>query len=493
MTPTDSPANPLRPLAAAALLVAVVVAVPARADLNTIIDAAIRTTDLRGAVTAVSVRDELGREIASVRGEQPMIPASNLKVFTTGAALLVFGADHRFETHLRYDDGRLVVVGDGDPAFGDPDLLGVTESADRAGLDVESFLAIWADAVASNPPGPIRELVVDDRIFDRTFVHPGWPADQLMEAYCAEVAGFNFHRNVLQCYPRPGTGRPIVGDHEPRADWLVLDGSAASSDPGRENSVWILRRPGTNELEFRGNVRHRHRAPIEVTLHDVPQFFATLLADRLEDRGLDVPVARVAALDEQPPGGRDVAPVVFTPISTIVARCNTQSENLYAESLLKRMGHEETGQPGSWANGTAVLRQVVHDTLDDIRLSRPLVFDDGSGLSRGNLVTPSATTAWLDAIARRSDVGPVYVESFAIGGLTGRLDDRLSSTSLGGAVVRAKTGYINGVSCLSGYVEFEGRRRSFSILVNDVPGSTAPAKRLQDRIVRLVARDMGAE
>ena len=78
----------------------------------------------RKGTVAVSVRDDQGQEVVNIRGDAPLMPASNQKLLTTGAALRILGPDFTFQTRLVHAGDRLVVVGDGDPAFGDPELLG---------------------------------------------------------------------------------------------------------------------------------------------------------------------------------------------------------------------------------------------------------------------------------------------------------------------------------------------------------------------------------
>ena len=174
------------------------------AGLDDEVRSAIASHPLGEALVAVSVRDAAsGHELVSINAGRQMIPASNQKLFTTGAALHVLGADFEFGTTLLRDGDRLIVLGDGDPAFGDPELLEIMTLNDEPGVDVEQFLDLWVTAVSEAGMAEVREIVVDDRIFDRVLVHPTWPADQLNRPYCAELAGFNFHLNVLRFYPVP--------------------------------------------------------------------------------------------------------------------------------------------------------------------------------------------------------------------------------------------------------------------------------------------------
>ncbi|MHC5022633.1 MAG: D-alanyl-D-alanine carboxypeptidase/D-alanyl-D-alanine endopeptidase [Planctomycetota bacterium] len=478
------------------LLVLLLVASELAAGLHEDVDILIRTADLGGATVAVSIRDaHTGHSHVGILADRPMIPASNMKLLTTGAALHVLGPRFSFSTRLLRDGDRLIVLGDGDPAFGDPKLLAKMHVNDQDGLDVESFLDLWIQAVVDAGIRDVREVVVDGRIFDREFVHATWPRDQLNRSYCAEVAGFNFHLNVLHLYPRPVEGqRPSIANRQPHASWHELI-NKATSETGRDdaNTIWVARKLSSNHLTVYGNARFAYRTPVPVTVHDMPEFAAHLLADRLRAAGVAVDSFRVSGDEDDPSTGETIGPVISTPIATVVSRCNTDSQNLFAEALLKRMGHAVTGRPGSWLSGGAVLRNVINERVDEPKHIANLYVADGSGLSRDNRVSAGLVTDWLNTFVADERIGDTFIESLAVGGESGTLRRRFRTADLHGARVQGKSGFINGVSCLSGYVTMsDQRRRSFSILINDLKVPTSRAKRVQEAIVELIARDMAA-
>jgi serine-type D-Ala-D-Ala carboxypeptidase/endopeptidase (penicillin-binding protein 4) len=498
---TPSHRNPYRnPLATfLAMLVVGVLTAYGHASIVAEIDRAIRSAPLQGATVAVSIRDaETNAAIVSVNASRPMIPASNMKLLTAGAALHVLGPDFSFNTKLKRDGDRLIIIGDGDPAFGDPNLLELMTVNGQRGIDLEQFIAIWTNAVRAAGITTVSELIIDDRIFDRDYLHPGWPVDQLNRRYCAEVAGLNFHLNVLHFFPRPTDGqRPDISRFEPYASWLQVNNSATNRR-GKDdsNTAWIARQIGTNNLRMYGNVKFEYRVPVPVTVHDMPNFFARYFTDRLRAAGVQVRSYRLATLEERLHEGDLIAPVISTPIATVIERCNRDSQNMYAEALLKRIGAETTSQPGSWQNGGAVLRHVVQERLRSSALLSSIVVSDGSGLSRGNRVSPETLTAWLNTFHHDQRLGPIFIESLAQPGDQGTLRRRFGSVDLSGAMLHAKSGYINEVSCLSGYVTTsDGRRRSFSIMINEIPNRTAlsHARALQERIVKVIADDLARE
>ena len=202
---------------------------------------------------------------------------------------------------------------------------------------------------------------------------------------------------------------------------------------------------------------------------------------------------RTADAHDPQSNGQPIGPMITTPISTVITRCNRDSQNLYAEALIKRVGFTMTNEPGSWLNGAAIVRLSVHERIGDPNLARLIVVSDGSGLSRKNRVAAATVTAWLQTFLSNDRTGEVFTQSLAVGGQSGTLKNRFKNIDLHGAVVRAKSGYIKHVSCLSGYVITpDGRKRSFSILVNGLtePDAVSHAKKMQERIVSAIAWDM---
>jgi D-alanyl-D-alanine carboxypeptidase/D-alanyl-D-alanine-endopeptidase (penicillin-binding protein 4) len=465
------------------------------AGLRDNVDRLMRNSQIKGGTVSVSIRDTAsGTALVSVNADAPMTPASNMKLITTGAALHALGADFEFRTRLIRSGDKLIVIGDGDPAFGDPELLKDMMVGDLKGVDVEAFLSYWVKAVVDAGISNVSDIVVDDRIFDREFSLASWPGDE-PNRYCPQVSGFNFHGNVVEFFPKPRRAQsPDIGPARPAAPWLKITNFATSREGATDkNDLWIARKTGTNDLTFRGNVRFPYKAAVAVNVNDVPEFFARLLADRLSKAGVNVAGFRAAAKDDPISEGTPVGPVICTPISTVLLRCNRDSDNLYAESLVKRIGHAMTAEPGSWTNGTAIIRHIVHQRLNDPQLMSGLVIMDGSGLSASNKLTARTMTAWLDSLANDEKLGPVFIESLAVGGQSGTLTRRMPTSQLRGATVQAKTGYINQVSCLAGYVSMpDGRRRSFAIFVNGFREGAQPAKALQDKIVAAIAEDVAA-
>lgn len=491
---------PRRPFAAAlvaasALLAGNAVAQPLNAEIQRIITNAKLGDNARIGVYAI---DSASRNIlASIRSDETYTPASNQKLLSSGAALLVLGPDFQFSTELIRDGETLIVKGSGDPALADPDVLSTMEPK----LTVDDVLDVLAKAVPKAGMDRVKEIVIDDRVFDREYIHPSWPVKQLGDWYCAEVTGLNFHTNVLSVYPRPspeGLGHRPTITVQPFAAWLSVENLAKTVGDGK-NAVSLNRVNDQNQFRVRGEVRTPMTVAVETTVHDNALFFGQILADRLQKTGVPVggetdpakgpsPAVRLIALDESYNAQRTVAKVT-TPMSDILRRCNRDSHNLYAEALIKAVGHQTTGESGSWTNGSAVIRMLISQKVSP-EASAHTVIADGSGMSRDNKVSPATLAGWLDMLARESPtIRDAFTESLAVPG-QGTLKERFQATRLKNEI-HGKSGYIKGVRTLSGYLIHPqtGRRVSWSVMVN-TPNDEfgAQAKRLHEDIVGALDR-----
>lgn len=462
--------------------------------LSSRINALIGRTDLGNASIAVHAIDlDTGTEVAAYRANTALIPASNMKVITAGAALAVLGPEFVFRTEVRLDNSisppRLILIGSGDPALGDPVLLERPE----VGLTLDRLFDQIAATLKTQGIERVSEIIVDDRVFDRDYIHRSWPTDQLNRWYCAEVGGLNFFRNVVTVYTEPTTDNssPLT-TLVPDAPWIEL-ANRARTDRSGTNTAWVSRPNPSDTMTLLGKVRTR--TEIQVAIHNPPLYAGRVIAHELSKRGVRTPDrwaydhVRLATETDRFTDARPVV-VVTTPIGDVLRRVNTDSHNLYAEALFKRMGHQVSGEPGSWANSAAVVRMVISDALGAEHAEATSVAD-GSGMSRENRVRPSTITAWMRWISRNPERWQAFADSLAVPG-EGTLRSRFGNTELS-TQVAAKSGYLSGVYALSGVLTDpdSGRRVAFSILINDVPGAQARnARPLHEQIVAEIDRWM---
>lgn len=460
---------------------------PARADLHDDVETILQDKLLRRATVGVEVI-RLGpsitasAELLNLKSHNPLIPASNLKVITTSAALDHFGPNFRFHTELLFHAGDLVVVGDGDPTLGDAEFL------KKAGWDVTTLFENWAGQLKKLNLASVKDVVVDDSVFEDNFLHPHWPVNQVHKRYVAEVGGLNLNANCVD-FLLSATAPGHLVDYvlDPPTHYVTVVNACRS---GGENAVWLSREAGKNEIILRGEARGTYSVPVSVTIHDPPLFAATVLADTLATAGIKVTgsVRRDRTIRQQRQSEADARASKWvllgiheTPITTVLARANKDSMNLYAECLCKRLGFETAHASGSWENGTAAVGGFLkHAGIAE----NEFTLDDGCGLSKQNTISPNAIATVLayDFFSPNRDT---FVGSLSVAGVDGTLDDRFAGTDLRRRVF-GKSGFVEGVSTLSGYLKAKDEQwYAFSIMMNNVPpGGTAVAKSLQEKIVK---------
>ncbi len=416
-----------------------------------------------------------GRLIFESEAQQPLKPASVLKLFTTAAALDRFGPDFRFATDFFLRDGELIIRGAGDPGLGDERL------AQRVGKSLHYEFDELADALRTRGVTHLRTVAVDDFIFDQEWRHPDWDADQQQAWYQAPVGGLNFNDNCLDSAVTLRGGAAQLTLHPP----LPPDFIDNHLTPGRKHAPLVTRPRGDGVFRFSGTVARS--GDFEPVAANEPTIFAAhAIAQALRERGITVDeriVRRDTRAQQFTPAERVYSHV--TPLTDVIWRANTVSQNLFAECLVKSLAAygpdgRPTGTPGSWESGT----RVVRDTLDRLGLDlRGAQLRDGSGLSHDNRVTAAQIARLLVALHRHR-FAERFAESLAQPGQEGTLKNRLNDAALKGRL-RGKTGTIQGVHCLAGYATRpDGRVLAFALMMNG-----APSRELELRLCRaLVAR-----
>lgn len=479
------------------LVITVLLCLPAvaRADLDASIKAALSDKLLQKAEVGIEIV-QLGSQAGQSKviykhnPTMPLPPASNLKLATTAAALEKLGPDFKFRTCLVQHDGDLILWGDGDPTLGDVELLR------KSGWDVTTVFKSWAELLKKQNITSVRNVIVDDSVFDEQFLHPHWPADQLLERYVAQVGGVNLNANCVDFYLRPnGSGNVVNYSTDPPTSYITVKNMCVGGD---QKSSWFSRQPETNQIILRGEASTGNSVPMSVTIHDPPMYAATVLAESLvaggvqmtgqvkRDRSTLAEYARATA----PKEGWTKLATLTTALPTVLARANKDSMNLYAEALCKRLGHEASGASGSWQNGTAAVGAYLKSIgvpEEQFRL------DDGCGLSKENAISAEALVRVLTHNFQAKQSAD-YLSSLAVAGQDGTLQKRFRGTELQGRIF-AKSGFISGVRNLSGYLKAKDDQwYAFSILINGVPaGTKAGVEHIQEQILKTLDAQANAK
>ncbi len=405
----------------------------------------------------------------------PRTPASNLKILTTSAFLDKVGADFKFKTLLVRHGQDLILIGDGDPTLGDAEFL------KKTGWGTTTVFKNWAQALAKQNITSVRDVLVDDSVFEEVMYHPHWPENQYAQTYSAEVAGINFNANCINMTVRPGGGA-VVYTLDPPTKYVTVTNTCRVA---KENHVILTRNPTDNDLILKGSASASNT--YSITIRDPALYAGRVMYDTFAAEGVDMTgtVKRdrgVRAAMAANAGAYQVIAMHETPISAALGRANKDSMNLYAECMCKRLGFEVTHQSGSWENGPAAVGAFL--TRVGIRQDE-FKLDDGCGLSHQDKISPAGIARVLiyDYFSPNHET---FMKSLAVGGQDGTLEKRFEGDLKGR--VFAKSGYVNNVSALSGFLKAKnGSTYVFSILMNALPaGTNNTAKAIQEKIIKAV-------
>jgi D-alanyl-D-alanine carboxypeptidase/D-alanyl-D-alanine-endopeptidase (penicillin-binding protein 4) len=474
-------------------------------SLNARLDQILRSSDASRGFWGIEVAELPSERILFDRDAQHLFhPASNMKLFTTSAALEKLGPSFVFRTTVESDSGppaqgivpRLYLVGRGDPTLcGDvlPPPATPSQAANHACTALEDLAAqVRAHGVIE----VAGSLVADDSYFDfEPYIH-GWTAEDLEWGYGATVSALAFNSNALLLKIKPGLklGDPAQLSLDPVTDYYQIKNGLLTSASGSESHLFVERALDSTRLDVWGQIPlGSGEADEHVAIAHPAELAGELFSKALEDAGTmvkgGVEVRQVtqldAALASRAPTQASPRLVLAEhdsqPLRGIVKLTNKESRNLYAEMLLRTLGHQ-VKQRGGLEDGLDVLNEFAQQMG-----AHPgeTVFADGSGLSRDDLVTPSMIVKLLIHMAS----GPsfdVFRDSLPVAGVDGTLADRFKGTRLKGRIY-AKTGTLEGVNALSGYMDLpSGKRLAFSIIGNSHPLEEAQAEAALDQIAAAI-------
>jgi D-alanyl-D-alanine carboxypeptidase/D-alanyl-D-alanine-endopeptidase (penicillin-binding protein 4) len=411
-----------------------------------------------------------GKTLYRRDADELFLPASNAKLYTSALALQTLGAGARFTTTLyatatpRADGtlaGDLVLYGGGDPSLGDPEA-----SPDWATRFAEALAARGVHRIRGN-------LVADGTYFAGPLFGGGWEALDLQADYGAQAGALGVRDNVV---------RVKVAREGSRCCSVALDpehsGMRVANLTGGAAPLGLYRPPGSDTLYATGSLRpNQARGGYALSAPDGALYAGNLLRDALAQRGitLDGSVRALhwpetdAALANDPV---EIASIASPPLSQLLAHMLKHSDNRYAQMLLQQVG-VATARTGVCADrieppqtsagwGACAMRAF----LGGIGIGKAeAMFDDGSGLSRHDLVTPAANVKLLSWIARQPFANALR-DALPVAGIDGTLKYRMRGSAATDNV-QAKTGTLSHVYTLSGFVtSAAGQRLAFSLMLN---------------------------
>lgn len=438
---------------------------------------------LDGASIGISIRSsDSGDVIYDHHGKKRMNPASNMKLMTAAAAMSVLGEDYTFFTELATNgdieegtlEGDLYMKGKGDPTLLPDDLSDFAEKLDDKGIEKIS-----------------GDVIADDTWYDDERLSPGLAASDEQYYYGAPISALNVAPDddyntgsvVVEVSPETKAGQEPDVDVSPENKYVKVDNQAQTTGANGENDIEIKREHGTNKLTIGGTIPVGAGDTKEwMAVWDPSAYTLDLFKKALEEN--DIEIKGKTKQKKTPEDAEILISHESMPLEDMLVPFMKLSNNAHAEVLVKEMGREIHNE-GSWEKGLKVMKQVLPNFSVDVD---ELAIHDGSGLSHEDLL-PARDVSELLYDVNTQDWYDSFVASLPVAGdddkmVGGTLMDRLEDID-----VKAKTGSIDGVSSLSGYLETEsGDKLTFSILINHLLDE-ADGPQIEDKIINEIADD----
>jgi len=423
---------------------------------------------------------ETGQTLFESQSDDLFIPASNRKLFTGALALDQLGPDFVFQTFLYYTgsidangtlNGNLVIIPSGDPTFNLK--MFKASSSDWVFRD-------WADKVKAAGIKYVKgQLLVDCSGWDMTDLTPqGWPARVLNDNYAPQTSPLTINENVCSIILNPSTnGAPADVSFIPPATGYRVENDTVS---GKSTSRVSARRVVNETIELKGTISSKREIGIPIdkpTLFAAANFRHHLMANKIPIQG-NISLVTAPGVIPARSSANTIAVVQSPKLLDVLSYMMKHSDNHFAEQVYVAVSHFKLGK-GSYSNS----RRLEADLLRRAQID-PATFQafDGCGLSEADKVTPTQVCKLLNYMLSHP-TGPQYYETMAISGRDGTLRNRMSGIA---GRVHAKTGTINGVKTLSGYLTLASNKTlTFSFLVNKIKGGYVSG--IQDRLCSTLA------
>ncbi len=420
-----------------------------------------------------------------------LVPASTAKLATAAAVLDLLGPGHVFATTLSVRgeaideggvvEGDLVLHGSGDPSL---------SKRDHESDPLWPLSTLAAQAAARGVTAVTGALVLDDGAFDRTFLHPSWPASDLDDWYGAPVAGLTFNDSCVTVLVRGGASSGTSASvlvPSTSGPWPLV--CAVSTSDVRQPTVGAMWIDGKLRLRVTGEMPPGTETSFDTPVPDPLALVGGAALEALRRAGIRVAKGvRYAGAAGDRVRGAEVARIENS-LRLALRVMNKRSQNLYAEVLFKAAGVEALGS-GTWETG----EQAVALTFERRGIpTEGMRVVDGSGLSKQNRLSASALARLRLSFDRDVLRGPVLRESLATPGEEGTLSRRFRGVA-GRERIRAKTGTLgrSGVFALAGFVDGRakpegGRGYAFAIVNNGTQAKGDPRSLEEDIVKELLA------
>jgi len=431
------------------------------------------------------------KNVFSLTPDIHLIPASNMKIVISAAALLALGPDYVYETTLYrtgvlMDDnvhGNLVVMGTGDPSIG----------GRFNGGDLTETFRQWAAKLKQKKMTVITgDIIGVDYAFDDKRHGLNWQEVDLVEWYAAEISALSFNDSCIDLIITGASspGKKALVKKDPPTKYIkIINQVKTVRTRKQERIIEYKRDPKSTMLTVSGAIRKKSKIQEYASVPNPTLFFLTVLKETLEKEGIQIQGKVRAAKRKEAQllqeNWHEITAHRSPPLSDLVKVCLTNSQNLYAELFLKTLGLRAYGR-GTHNSGVLTVKDVLF--MNGCSMDGEYIAD-GSGLSRDNRLSARTLTKILRCM-NESKHAEVFRSCLPQSGTSGTLKQRMKDSSAYQRVF-AKTGTLNGSRALSGYLKAKsGKEYIFSMLANGAKKDSSRFNKMMDKACE-IAVDKG--
>lgn len=386
------------------------------------------------------------KKVVDINAEKLMIPASLTKIVTGAAVLSNFSLNKKFTTELwskaSIDGGNLkgaiCLKGGGDPSFVSEKMWYLVNEFSRTGV--------------RNIEG---DLIVDGSRFDTELFDMGRDSVRVDRAFDAPISALSFNWNSVNVYVRPGkkTGDSASVFLDPVNDYFELDNKTKTVAKSGVKTIEVSRvKLGKKDKIIVSGSLSQDASEMVVykSISNPALWTASNLKEFLNQRGISLKGNIVEGNCEL--DSKLLATASSKNLNEMTSDMLKFSNNFVAEMLIKNLAAENITE--SSKNKSASMKdgiEAMKGYLDKLGISRKdYVLENVSGLTRDNRFTAKQLTQVLSNVKSDFLIFPEFLSGLPIAGVDGTMKNRLKSENFN--IVRAKTGYLDGVVGLGGYV-----------------------------------------
>ncbi|MEW6467887.1 MAG: D-alanyl-D-alanine carboxypeptidase/D-alanyl-D-alanine-endopeptidase [Bacteroidota bacterium] len=424
--------------------------------------------------------------IAEYNSKQALVPASVMKIVTTGVALARLGAGYRYTTQLQYDGnieggvlkGNIYIRGTGDPTLGS-ETFGSTSA--------KTVLANWTAAIKSLGIDSITGAIIGDaEYFEPDPIPGGWAWEDMQSSYGIGTCGLSWRENTYDvCVSCKGNSTyayssvPVPG--------LKLYNRTVVNENIYKPYLYVAGAPYQEERVVLGEVKGDYSERSNIPDPALACAYNLLLSLRNFDIAVKdscTTVRKLKLSGQYERKERKTIHTTYSPsLAQIVTHCNKVSQNFYAETILKTLG----AGGNSYGSVSGGIGAVINYFREKGVSLHGFFMADGSGVSRFNALSAKFLTDILVCYAKDSSMFRSFYNSLPVAGESGTLSNVGEETIAAGNIA-AKSGYMSRVRSYAGYVTTQsGRLLAFSMTMNNQEWDATQTRLRMEKLMELMA------